>query len=153
MGVPVAHSKHSSWGMSVVFLWHHRSLPSLWRHKCICRTLHLISIHIFEGHLGIKCSTNIFDVISHVIWQPYWLFFFFKPSKIFFSEKAEKIEAKLYTYDRLSMRNKSHTYDVISHMVWQPYWIYLKNYKKKNTPLKRSPGEGLQSLIALSLVF
>ena len=43
---------------------------------------------------------------------------------------AEKIEAKHYTYDPLSMRNKSHTYDVIGHMVWQPYWIYPKTLKK-----------------------
>jgi len=41
-------------------------------------------------------------------------------------------------------------------MVLQPYWIYHKNYKRKkqrNTPLKRSPGKGLQSLIALFLVY
>ena len=42
---------------------------------------------------------------------------------------AEKIEAKLYTYDRLSMRNKRVTYDVIGHMALQPYWIYPKTYK------------------------
>ena len=63
---------------------------------------------------------------------------------------AEKIEAKHYTYDPLSMRNKSHTYDVIGHMVWQPYWIYPKTYK--SAPHKRCPGEGLQSLIALFVV-
>ena len=55
-----------------------------------------------------------------------------KPSKIIFSEVAEQIEAKLYTYDCLSMKNKSHTYDVIGHMVWQPYWIYPKTDKKSS---------------------
>ena len=39
---------------------------------------------------------------------------------------TEKIKVKLYTYDHLSMRNKSHTYDIIGHMVWQPYWIEEK---------------------------
>ena len=53
-----------------------------------------------------------------------------KPSKIIFSEVAEQIEAKLYTYDCLSMKNKSHTYDVIGHMVWQPYWIYPKTFSR-----------------------
>ena len=36
------------------------------------------------------------------------LFLTFK--KIFFPEVAEQIEAKLYTYDRLSMRNKRVTH-------------------------------------------
>ena len=43
-----------------------------------------------------------------------------------------------------------HTYDVTSHMVWQPYLIYP--YTCKNTPLNGSPGEGLQSPLALCLV-
>ena len=47
------------------------------------------------------------DVIGHVIQQPHC--FFYKPSKIF-SEMAEQIEAKLYTSNRLSMRNKMFTY-------------------------------------------
>ena len=48
-------------------------MPSLWRHNCICRTPHLISMKIFEGHLGIKWSTEkkIHDIIDHVIPQPY----------------------------------------------------------------------------------
>ena len=33
---------------------------------------------------------------------------------------AKQIEAKLYKYDRLSMRNKKVSlYDVIGHVVWQ----------------------------------
>ena len=64
---------------------------------------------------------------------------------------AEQIEAKLYTYDPpIHEEQKSRTHYVIGHMVWQPYWICLKTYK--NTPLKRSPGKGLQSLIDLFLV-
>ena len=50
-------------------------------------------------------------------------------------EVAEQIQAKLYTYDGKSMRNKRFTYiyDIIGHMVWQPYWIYPKTYKKKSS--------------------
>ena len=55
------------------------------------------------------------DVIGHVIGQPYC--FFFKPSKIFFTEMAEQIEAKLYKYDRLSTRNKTFT-NMISLVTW-----------------------------------
>ena len=48
---------------------------------------------------------------------------------------AEQIEAKLYTYDRLSMRNKKiYTYEIIGYIVWQPYWIYPKTYKKNSSP-------------------
>ena len=56
---------------------------------------------------------NIFDdVIGHVIRQPYCFYFFLNLQKIFFSEMAEKIEAKLYTNDHLSMRNKR-----VTHMI------------------------------------
>ena len=48
-----------------------------------------------------------YDVIGHMIRQPYCLKK--KTSKIF-SEVAEQIEAKLYMYDRLSMRNKMFTH-------------------------------------------
>ena len=84
---------------------------------------------------------------SHIVF-----FVFFKPSKIFFSEMAEQIEVKLYTYDLpVHEEQKVHTYDITGHMVWQPYWIYPKTFN--NTPLKISTGEGVQSLIALFLVF
>ena len=54
---------------------------------------------------------NIFDdVIGHVIRQPYCFYFFLNLQKIFFSEVAEQIEAKLYKFDRLSMRNKRFTH-------------------------------------------
>jgi len=33
-------------------------VPSLWRHNCRCGTPHPISTKIFEGHLGIKLSTE-----------------------------------------------------------------------------------------------
>ena len=48
------------------------------------------------------------DVIGHVIQQSYCLKKQKKTSKTF-SEVAEQIEMKLYTYDRLSMRNKRFT--------------------------------------------
>ena len=65
------------------------------------------------------------DFIGHMIQKPYCSKK--KNTSKTFSEMAEQIEVKLYTYDRLSMRNKRFThYDVISHMVWQPYWIYPK---------------------------
>ena len=63
---------------------------------------------------------------------------------------AEQIEAKLYTYDSLSMKNKRFTHDIVGHMVGQPYWTYPKTYK--NTPLKRSPGDALQSLLFLVFI-
>ena len=57
------------------------------------------------------------DVIGHVIQQPYCFFFvLFSPSKIF-SETPEKIEVKLYTYDRLSMTNKRVTH-MTSYVTW-----------------------------------
>ena len=43
---------------------------------------------------------------------------------------AEQTEAKLYMYDRPSMRNKRFTDDVIGHVVWQLYWILPQTYKK-----------------------
>ena len=43
-------------------------------------------------------------------------YIFFLPEKIF-SEVAEQIEAKIYTYDRLSMRNKSVTH-LMSLVTW-----------------------------------
>ena len=48
---------------------------------------------------------KIDDVISHVVGQPYYLKKNKKLSNIL-SEMANQIEAKLYRYDRLSMRNK-----------------------------------------------
>ena len=53
----------------------------------------------------------------------------------------------LHVWPPVHEAEKVHIYAIIGHMVWQPYWIYPQTYK--NTPLKRSPGEGLQSLIAL----
>ena len=77
---------------------------------CIWRMRHLISMKLFEGHLGLKLSTaeKIDDFIGHVIRQPYRVLFCFLLSKI--SEVAEQIEAKLYKYNRLSMRNKRLTH-------------------------------------------
>ena len=101
-GVQVARSKYSSWGMSVVFLW---------CHNCICRTLHPISIKYFWGSSRNKIVLKIFLMMSSVtLFDSHIVFVFFKPSKTFFSEMAEKIEAKLYTYDRLSMKNKRVTH-------------------------------------------
>ena len=48
---------------------------------------------------------NFHYIIGQVIRQPDCYLKKKKPSKIF-SEVAEQIEAKLYTYDRLSMRIK-----------------------------------------------
>ena len=66
----------------------------------------------FEDHPGLKWSTEKKndDFFGHVIRQPYCLKNNKKPSKIFFSEVAEQIEAKLYKYDHLSMRNKRFTH-------------------------------------------
>ena len=64
---------------------------------------------------------------------------------------AEQIEMKCYTYDRLSMGNKRFTHMMSlvtsfgSHIGFTPKPI-------KMISLKRSPGKGLQSLIALFLV-
>ena len=101
--------------------------------------LHQIIMKIFDGHLGIKWSTKIFDdVIGHVIRQPYC--FFFKPSKIFFSEMAEPvITASIYKVAVL----------IMSHI---NYVTHQYTNTTENTPHKTRPGEGLQSLIALFLV-
>ena len=93
----LGHSKYSSWRMTVFFMM--ALVPLLWRHNCICRTLHPISMKIFESHLVIR--------------QPYCFFWFFLTSEI-----DEQIEAKLYKYDRLSMRNKR-----ITHMMSLVTWF------------------------------
>ena len=72
--------------------------------------LYLISMKNFEGHLGIKWSAEK-KKLGH--WSRgsaaiLFFFVFIKHSKTF-SEMAEQIEAKLYTYDHLAMRNKSFT--------------------------------------------
>ena len=65
-----------------------------------------------------------------------------------FSGTAYSIDVKLHIYDLVEMENTCFlNFNLIGHMVWQPYWIYPQTYK--NTPLKWSSGEGLQSLIAL----
>ena len=71
---------------------------------------HPIRMKNFEGHLGIKWSTEkkFDDIVSHIIRQPHC--FFKKTSNIFFSEMTEQIEMKLYTYDCLSMMNKRFTH-------------------------------------------
>ena len=135
MGVQVAHSQHSSWGMSVVFLWRHRCLLSLWCHNCICRMLHPISIKNFEGHLGIKWSTNLFFSWSHWSRDSADIVFvlFLKPSKIF-SEMAEPvITASSYKVAVLIMSHE------------------LRNTPehKRHTSLHKSPGTVLKSLFAL----
>ena len=111
-------------------LQHYVSQPT------ICRMLHPISMKIFEGHLVRKWSTEkkIDDIIGHVIWQPYCLRKKInKPSKI--SEVAEHIEAKRYTYDHLSMRNKRFTH-MASLVTWFDSHIgfTLKTYKKSSSP-------------------
>ena len=93
-------------------------------------------------------KVHTYDVIGHMVWQPCSIYP--KTFKIFFSGTAVQIEVKLHKWPPVHEEQKVHTYDVIGHLVWQPYWIYLKTYKI--TPLKRSPGESLQSLIALFLV-
>ena len=93
---------------------------------------------------------KIFDVIGHVIWQPYCCFFLKENLKNFLCNVWKDRGETSHIWPPIHEEQKGHTYDVIGHMVWQPYWIYLKTYK--NTPLKRSPGKGLQSLIALFLV-
>ena len=73
--------------------------------------LHLISMKIFEGHLGINWSTEKNLMKSSVMWfSSHIVFCFFKTSKIFFSETDEQIEVKPYKYDRLSMRKKTFTH-------------------------------------------
>jgi len=109
----LAHGKHTSWGISVIFKW---------CHNCIWRTLHLISMKIFVRHLWIKFSTEKkFDVaIGHVIRQPYC---FLKKSKIFLwsgsTDPGETLHVRLPVHEE----QKIHAYYVIGHMVWQPYWI------------------------------
>ena len=84
--------------------------------ESICRTPHPISMKIFEGHLGIKWSTENNFMTSLVTWFGMRIFFFFfKRSKT--SEVAEQIEAKLYTYNRLFMRNKRFTH-MMSLVTW-----------------------------------
>ena len=67
----LALSKSYSWGISVIFImsW----LPSLWRHNCIHRTLHLISMKNLWGSSWDKMvhRKKIDDIISHIIRQPY----------------------------------------------------------------------------------
>ena len=87
----------------------------------------------FEGNLRINCSTEksyevdrsrgLAAIFKKIIKKE-------KPS-IIFSETAEEIVAKLYRYDRLSMRKKKFsTYDVIGHMVCSHIGYSLKALKK-----------------------
>jgi len=96
--------------------WDRASMPSLWRHNCIWRIPHQMSMKIFEGHLGIKWSTGKKSWCHRSRDSAVILFKTQKPSKTF-SEVAEQIEVKLYTYDRLSMRNKSFTH-MMSLVTW-----------------------------------
>ena len=108
--------------------------PSLLDHKCeVSRQLmkrfqrkHLIfffnpiwppnhiTYHLEINKLVQAClGEHVCKVLPQSV-QPFWRRKLLKkPSKIF-SEVVEQIEAKLYTYDRLSMRNKRFT-DVRSH--------------------------------------
>ena len=75
----------------------------------IYRVFVVISLSCIAVCVSVQISMlnrTLLCCICHVIRQPYCFIFIFKPSKIFFSEVAEQIEAKLYMYDRLSMRNK-----------------------------------------------
>ena len=73
----------------------------------------------FEGNLGIKWSTEKKIDVNRSRDSAAILLkkeFFKKPSKISFVV-AEQIEAKLYTYDSLSMRNKRFTH-IMSWVTW-----------------------------------
>ena len=71
----LAHCKYSSWGMSAIFFYMSSSAPSIWCHNCKCRTLHLISMKIFEGHLGKICCAKFF-LTSSVAWFSSHIVFF-----------------------------------------------------------------------------
>ena len=127
-------------------------MSSLWRHSCICRTPYLISMNIFEGQLGLNGTQK-----NH-----WWCHRSRDSAATLFKKKKNNFKnlilwsgwtnrgETLHVWLLVHEEQKVHTYDIRGHMVWQPYLIYPKTYK--DTPLKRSPGEGLQSLIALFLV-
>ena len=110
----------------------------LWRHNCIWRRLHLSSMKMFEGHLGIKWYTEK-KMMSFVTWfrQSYCFFCFFLTFKnpLLWSGWTDQGET-LKVWPPIH-EQKVHTYDVISHMAWQPYWIYPKTYKKKSSSPER----------------
>ena len=71
---------------------------------------------------------------SSFTWFGSHIVFNIKPSEIF-SVRAEQIEAKLYRYDRLSMRDKKFsTHDVMSHGL--AAIIFLKNKPLKSYSLQ-----------------
>ena len=110
----------------------------------------------FEGHRGIKWSREKKNSIRH--WSRDSAAILFKIKKetfknVFLWRGWTNRGETLHVWPPVHEEQKVHTYDIIGHMVWQPYWIYPQTCKKKkHTPLKRSPGRGLQSLIALFVV-
>jgi len=79
---------------------------------------------------------------SSVTWFDSHVVLNIKPSKIF-SVMAEQIEAKLYSYDCLSIRNKKFsTFDIIDHKVWELRCFWRINILKSSSPkwLDRSRG-------------
>ena len=88
------HTASTPHGESVIFLWHHRCL----RYDVIIAYVecYIWSVwKILRVIWGYNRSWKLlwwhrfFVFGSDIIWQPYCFVFFFKPSKIFFSEMAE----------------------------------------------------------------
>ena len=125
----LAHIKYSSWGTSDLFFMR-SGVPSLWRHNCICRTPHPISMKIFDGHLGIKWSTEekfitslVMGFGSHVVLKNKNTF-----KNLLCSGLTERGETSLL-WPPVHEEQKVHTYDIIGYMVGSH--ISLKAIKKK----------------------
>ena len=86
-------------------------MPSLWRHNCICRTPHPISMKILRDKMVHRKKFD--DVIGYMF------------SKIFFEWNGwTDRDESLHVWPPVHDEQKVHTYDVICHMVYQQYWIY-----------------------------
>ena len=142
----LAHSKYSSWGMCDFYMT--SSVPSLWCHTCICKTLHLISMKNFEGHLGIKWSREN-NWWRHRSRDSGIILFFLTFKNLLLWSGWTNRGKTLQVWLPIHEEQQGHTYDVIGHMVWQPCWIYPKTDKKKI----RHSKEVLASVCNLCLLF
>jgi len=86
-------------------------------------TLYLITMKIFEYHLGWNCIGEKKLMTSLVTWFGSHIVLNIETFKNLLWNSW--IGTKFYSFDHLSRRNKKFsTYDIIGHMVWQPHWIY-----------------------------
>ena len=68
-------------------------------------------------------KVHTFDVIGHMVWQPYWIYLKTYKNLLFFSRTAGQIKGKLHKKFPHGMRNTWLLRNNWCHMVLQPYWI------------------------------